>query len=201
MGIDISGWIEGIPTGLYPRWQAIVDIDYLLDRHYDLFGCLFGVANYAHFRPLAPFRGLPDMASDRVTEDLHRYGGGHWPTWISLPEIQAIDLDEPALYADSRLWHESLTAAEPVRNETKSFGGNVSMPPIGMVEEVGLGAIPIWEPDIVWEEPRMRLRLRTGILTRREALTPDWWTVVALMEALGEQFGPQHVRLVVWFDR
>jgi hypothetical protein len=200
MGIDISGWIEGIPTGLYPRWQAVVDIDVLLDRNYDLFGCLFGVANYAHFRPLAPFRGVPDMASTLVRTAVEQ-SGNLWTTWISLSEIQSMDLDEPALYADSRLWHEPLTATQPVRNGNKSFGGAVVMPPIGMVEEVGLGAIPIWEPDLVWEEPRMQLRLRTGILTRREALTPDWWTVVALMEALGEQFGPQHVRLVVWFDR
>jgi hypothetical protein len=202
MGIDISGWIEvrTVPSSPDPAWDAIVDSGMLLDRSYDLFGCLFGVANYAHFRPIAPLRGIPDTAADRVMGEVQAWSsGGLWPTWITLPEIHAMDLDEPALYADSRLWHEPLTATEPVRNGTKSFGASAVMAPIGMVEEVGLGVLPVWAPDLVWEERGMRLR--TGILTRREVLTPDWWRLVRIMDVLGEQFGPEHVRLVVWFDR
>ena len=61
MGTDIAGWIEVnvSPEDNEGLWLAIVDLGLLLERSYDLFGCLFGVRNYARFRPLFADRGLP----------------------------------------------------------------------------------------------------------------------------------------------
>jgi hypothetical protein len=65
VGVDISGVVEVRPWAAEPdlssevEWEAAISLDYLnISRDYDAFGCLFGVMNYAGFRPVAPARGL-----------------------------------------------------------------------------------------------------------------------------------------------
>ena len=65
MGTDICGWVE-VKYG--NMWWPIIKIDYLVNRNYDIFGCLFGVRNYANFKPIAPDRGLPEDVSSLVKE-------------------------------------------------------------------------------------------------------------------------------------
>jgi hypothetical protein len=111
VGTAIDGYIE---VGLRHRaggirWTAIEELSVI--GHYDMFGCLFGVKNYANFRPIAPDRGIPEDASDkvksRVAERLAWAESDsvdfHSATWISWAEIKAIDWREEGLEADSRL--------------------------------------------------------------------------------------------------
>ena len=113
MGIDIEGFIECRPWGSWPDdppeipWEAAARLDCLnITRDYDAFGCLFGVQNFAGFRPLAADRGLPGDASDLVRQERQAlYQPAKWTTWIGWDEVRAIDWDEPADHADARL-HE-----------------------------------------------------------------------------------------------
>lgn len=108
MGADIHGFIEC--RGTYgtldeedSSWHAAIDLDLLYGgRSYDAFGCLFGVRNYAGFRPLAEGRGLP---SDVTAEVRHAYEGApdlfHSASWIGWEELGAADWDETAVIPDA----------------------------------------------------------------------------------------------------
>lgn len=114
MGTDISGFLEyrAPRDNQEPTWYTAHDLSSLYGgRDYDAFGCLFGVRNYANFRPLAAYRGLPADASAAATARFAQltewYGedGFHGTTWITWAEVKAVDWDEPAEKPDSRL-HE-----------------------------------------------------------------------------------------------
>lgn len=73
MGTDIDGWVEiKGPRG----WVGVIRVGDIAGRNYDMFGCLFGIANYAHFRSLAHDRGLPADASNRVLFALEQLADG-----------------------------------------------------------------------------------------------------------------------------
>lgn len=113
MGTDISGFVEcrawRADEGERDLvWRAAADLFLLNDtRNYDAFGCLFGVRNFANFRPLAAERGRPVDASEEVRAELDRLAP--WPdqaygtTWITWAELEAVDWDEPAERPDSRI--------------------------------------------------------------------------------------------------
>lgn len=117
MGVDIRGFVEcrAWPDVWDSRWQAAIDLCLLYSaRNYDAFGCLFGVQNYANFRPIAPDRGLPAEVSDSVRAQFERQSqlpdqtfGSTWITWA---EVQAIDWDELAEAPDSRVHRYRHTA-------------------------------------------------------------------------------------------
>src|SRR5450755_2279415 len=67
MGTDITGYIE-VKFEWNEYWQAAIDLFWLYEGQYDSFACLFGVRNYAGFRPLAQDRGLPFDISPEVKQ-------------------------------------------------------------------------------------------------------------------------------------
>lgn len=101
MSTDMVGFVE---FEEHPNhWCAGILIDCIVIGHYDAYGCLFGVKNYAEFRPIAANRGIPFNASmpvreDESQQDEHSYGH----SWITWAEIQAIDWDEQGLDFDQR---------------------------------------------------------------------------------------------------
>ncbi|MFK4155102.1 hypothetical protein ACI2LV_24330 [Streptomyces fungicidicus] len=208
MGTDISGFVECRARHLHeegqgPVWRAAVDL-FLLNttRNYDAFGCLFGVRNYANFRPLAAGRGLPADASETVRAELGRLS--EWPdqaygtTWITWAELKAVDWGEPAEKADSRL-HQYRRTPDGLRLTGKSAWSP------RLAEAVGLpGPVPGEARE--WPEGSEWLigdtLYRSERLRRRDAVpeTGEWKPVWTVMEALASQHGDDHVRLVVWFD-
>ena len=132
MGTDISGYIECRERPLRPdasgTWRAAIDLDLLYgDRDYDAFGCLFGVRNYATFRPLAAGRGLPRDLSDTVRQAAESWEH-HDATWISWAEVARVDWDEPAerLRATSlahEMIHHSLLTQAGIRDGLRLKGG------------------------------------------------------------------------------
>src|SRR5207253_2653739 len=109
------GWIEvRDPSG--GPWRPYKRIGEFVGRSYDMFGCLFGVTNFARFRPVAAGRGLPPDVSKTVAREATTLRPGflffrraqtveeyHSHSWLSLRELAAIDWDEPADAADARL--------------------------------------------------------------------------------------------------
>src|SRR5260370_10450860 len=65
MGTDILGWIE-CKERWSKGWFGVISLEGIATRHYDMFGCLFGVRNNARFKPIAPDRGLPIDSSNAV---------------------------------------------------------------------------------------------------------------------------------------
>ncbi len=204
MGTDISGFIEhrgpAAPPAERHTWQAAIELDQLYDaRHYDAFGCLFGVRNYARFRPLAAGRGLPEDLSPTAREAARRWRH-HDATWISWAEVAAVDWDEPAQAPDLRLHQYRRQADGGLTYQGKSLWSPKLTEATGIPREDFLNGRIDWETDqeFVLDD----LVFRAEIQRRRDAVPPDgnWKPVWQTMRSLAEQAGPDDVRLVVWFD-
>lgn len=204
MGTDIGGFVEyRAPRGdRKPVWHSAHGLSSLNDvRNYDAFGCLFGVRNYANFRPLAAGRGLPADASatvsDRFAQLAEWYGGDgvHSTTWITWAEVKAIDWDEPAEKPDSRL-HQYRRTPSGLGMTGKSSWSRA------FAEAVGLerGEDREWPEGSEWLVGDTLYRSVT--IRRRDAVaeTGEWRPVWEAMRELAEQHGDDNVRLVVWFD-
>ena len=206
MGTDISGVIECRPVFGYPSqyasrkgWEFAIDLGQLYDtRDYDSFGCLFGVMNFAGFEPVAAERGFPEDMAQR-TADLATRRACAFPTWVNWAEIAAVDWSEPATRPDSRIHEYTRNEAGEWRMRGKAgqspqFARLVGMTPVE-------AAATSWPDGSQWLDGDVRYRAET--LTRAEAVQPDgaWQPVWSVMETLAGLHGPDHVRLVVWFDR
>ncbi|MBI3969132.1 MAG: hypothetical protein HY329_26120 [Chloroflexi bacterium] len=185
-------------------WRAVVDARILVSRNYDAFGCLFGMTNHAHFRPVAAKRGLPEDASARVRDDAAESvkvtDGFVMPTWVTWAELERVDWDEQALHADGCLhryvkdergeWvYESKSAWNAEFDAAIGYGGDPAEVPSA--------------PDARWPEGREwqvgDKLFRAVRIRRREALDEEWWSLFAIMRELAKHFTPEGVRLVVWF--
>ncbi|SEO15374.1 hypothetical protein [Actinacidiphila rubida] len=211
MGTDISGFVEcrawrfHEEEGEATTWHGVIDLFFLnTTRDYDAFGCLFGVRNYAGFRPLAADRGMPADASEAVRAELATLA--RWPdqmygvTWITWAEVKRIDWDEPAETTDRRPHRYQRTpeglrylgkgAWDPVQakvlapsNATRDARDAGDGRPDGTEWTVG---------DTVYRAQRLR---------RRDAVEigGTWQPVWTTMETLAALHGDDNVRLVVWF--
>jgi hypothetical protein len=205
VGVDISGFVEIRPwaIGSNKPWEPSILLGHLYDsRGYDAFGCLFGVINFANFRPIAGERGLPSDVSDHVRGVHAGEAGadcdsaGLWPTWIGWGEIQAVDWDEPAELADARL-HKSVHDSD---GQWVFSGKSAYVPEV--LERDGVKVPPPpWPEGSTWTTPDVQFRAVR--LTRGQAVDPQgpWGPVFEVMAVLGRLHGPANCRLVVWFDR
>ncbi|GGS74435.1 hypothetical protein GCM10010222_14290 [Streptomyces tanashiensis] len=200
---DINGFLEyrAAQDGQGSAWCAADDLASLYEGcSYDAFGCLFGVRNYANFRPLAPNRGLPadvsgsaSVWSAQLTE-WYGVNGFHDTTWITWAEVKAVDWDEPAEKPDSRL-HQYRRTPDGLRFSGKSGWSRE------FAEAVGLraGEAREWPEGSEWLVGDTLYRSVT--IRRREAVPEiEWQPVWKAMETLAAQHGDDNVRLVVWFD-
>ncbi|KUN73953.1 hypothetical protein AQJ46_06670 [Streptomyces canus] len=207
MGTDIHGGIEfrhpHVGTDYYDgeAWVTAMDLWPLYDeRDYAAFGLLFGVRNYAGFRPLAAGRGLPADLSSGMRSALGSWvGQGEMDgaSWISWAELASIDpATRPADFVGRVTWHKK---SQPAIQRHQL----VSRPwPAEVLSTVG---VPPADSDSASE----RVEWTTGTLvcaykplTVGDVLGPTthWPHVFAVMKALADRFDDDGVRLVVAFD-
>ncbi|MGW6707397.1 hypothetical protein ACWGDE_21245 [Streptomyces sp. NPDC054956] len=206
MGTDIHGFVECLDED-DRLWTAAIDIDLLYHgRDYDAFGCLFGIRNYAGFRPLAEDRGIPDDASEAVRASFAEWGSdGHSPTWIGWSELLRVDWSEPAARVDERIHEYRRTEDGWVMTGKSAWNPRVA-------EVAGLSIVrePGWlftyeahdlPEGTEWPDGEDRL-YRIGRITRDAAVRRDgsWKPLWTVMETLAGLYGPENVRLTVWFD-
>ncbi|SDK81291.1 hypothetical protein [Streptomyces indicus] len=202
MGTDINGFIECKPHWS-DTWTAAIDIEVLVGgRDYDGFGCLFGVRNYAGFRPVAAGRGLPGDVTEAVRQECDSWGGES-PSWIGWDEVLAIDWDEPAERPDARI-HEFRRGPDgDWRFVGKASWSREFARIAGLPEEPepGYGG-RVWREGTEWTGGSGDVLYRAVRMTRREAVRErgDWGRLWQVMEALASLHGEGNVRLVVWFD-
>jgi hypothetical protein len=210
MGTDISGWVEVLSmpaSSTYRRaahWNAAIDVGRLIERNYDMFGCLFGVTNYAHFRPIAANRGLPEGPSLTVEQEVSQLQGAAETqliglTWVTWPELKAIDWDESAEHADARLHMYARDSDGQLTYRAKAAWSPALQQITGLSSENAMRHPPVFPDGATWEFDGILYRAER--LKRRYILTRDWKMLFAIMGTLAEYFGDDGVRLVVWFDR
>jgi hypothetical protein len=218
MGATIHGWVECnmVPAEYQKTWSGIITIGMLINRDYDSFGCLFGVRNERNFAPLALDRGLPVDVSIEVREDITDLpflevlnlphsaiveelasDPSNHASWISLPEIKAINLEDRALTVDrqvSKYWRNddgSLTLVH--RSFWDADFAQASGIDFNAIRQEGIR----WAEGQSWEYGPYVFKAER--MTRGEALK-GWQMLFTLMAVLGEEYGDENVRLVVWFD-
>ncbi|MFD4244273.1 hypothetical protein ACFWP3_22140 [Streptomyces sp. NPDC058525] len=181
-------------------WHATIDLDHLkVPRNYDAFGCLFGVRDNEQFVPVAPDRGLPEDASNRVREGRETIGGRS-ASWVSWAEIKQVDWDEESAGPDAYVheYHRDPHGAWQFLHRHYS-------PPQRFVDLCGQPARIAMRPNRHFPEGSQWVdgdrMFRVGRLKRRDAVPHDQWGPVwTVMRTLADLHGDDEVRLVVWFD-
>lgn len=191
MGTDIHGFVEcraayrTLEVEDVSGWHGAIDLDLLYGGcGYDAFGCLFGVRNYAGFRPLAAERGLPGDASNEARREYESWGrDAHNATWVGWEELSRVDWEERAERVDDRVHEFTRDPSGDWVPAGKGFWDRADRP----------------EGDEWIQDGRLFRRVR---MSRRDAVPErgEWAPVWATMRALADVHGDEHVRLVVWFD-
>jgi hypothetical protein len=178
MGTDIYGWLQVSQTPGY--WIGALDAGVVLERDYDVFGCLFGVRNYANFAPLFADRGAPPDSD--IGE------GCNGLTWATYDELKRIPLDEAALAQDARIGCYEVDASGNERRTGKGAWSGAADPHLARID--------------AGESVRVGNQIfRRGTLTRRDALgTRGFRILMDVAEIFAREYGAENVRLVVWFD-
>ncbi|MEU0271975.1 hypothetical protein [Streptomyces sp. NPDC006307] len=204
MGTDIHGFIECHRDYRNHEadsfWHATIDVDHLkVPRNYDAFGCLFGVRDNGQFRPVAPVRGLPADASNRVREG-QETTAGRSASWVGWSEIKRVDWDEESAWHDAYV-HEY--SRDP-RGGWQFLQRHYSTPQ-RFIDLCGQPAHLARRPDEHFPEGSQwvdgDVLYRVERLRRRDAVPDDeWGPVWTVMRTLADLHGDDNVRLVVWFD-
>ncbi|GII54080.1 hypothetical protein Pth03_24690 [Planotetraspora thailandica] len=205
MGTDIYGVIEARHPLAdedwyeWEPWSVSMPLYPLYDgSDLDTFGCLFGVRNRLGWPPVAAGRGLPADVSEAVRTDYENDAridaAIHGCTWVSWAELRELDMTvRPAARGTLQVQRGGLIHQYRIDEQW----------PDEVVEQYGtppLGASPVDAPALRWEAAGATLEYVP--VTRHDVLGPGtgWEHVFEVMRALAQRFGPDGVRLVVWFD-
>ncbi|GAA3014572.1 hypothetical protein GCM10020229_27360 [Kitasatospora albolonga] len=210
MGTDIHGYLECRTWGpglAYDQraWFTAIELSMLgMTRDYAGFPCLFGVRDIGHhWRPVAAGRGLPADASE-TTRTAHAAWGeaAFGATWLTWPEVLAIDWDEPAL---PRATHITRYRRLPDGTLERRHRDDWSR---GFAHVSGIDTLTtdparipdLWPEGTEWDTGRTLFRAERAL--RRDAVPTDgpWQPVWSTMRTLADVHGEDAVRLVVWFD-
>ena len=211
MSNDIFGYVE-VYNPKRERWLPDLNLGQNIGRNYDMFGSLFGVKNYANFRPIAPRRGLPEDVSEVVAKASTTRRKGKWSassdnrehnhshTWISLQEIEAIDWAEPATAADSRLHQYERDEGGQWVYRGKAAYDHLFQARIAPDYDPRMARFHprVWPEGQQWETNGVLYRAE--VIRRADAVDVGWHKIFDHMRKLGERHGVEHVRLVVWFN-
>jgi hypothetical protein len=194
---DIRGWIDFRYTSDDEDWISLAVLWPFLGAH-DIYGCLFGVHNYARFAPPAAARGLPADATgiersgweaDRATAGVEAYGA----TWVLADELAAIDWDELAEGPDERVHHYRRDADGALGYVTKSKW----VPELDVLAE-SVDLVYRGYPDgTEWAIGEHIYRIETA--RRRDSLDTFVELGLRITADLAAQFGGGNVRWVAWF--
>jgi hypothetical protein len=202
MGCDVHGYIEFRQSGR--MWWGIIEIDVIVGRNYDMFGSLFGVRNYANFKPLFADRGCPKDASITVEEQKKNWGdGAHGWSYMTFTDILDFELSLGDLSGLDDRVHELRITDDNDLIDTSKAGHSSQLEKWGVyevlsgVEPVPPAAISDNAPDAVTLEDRVFARLP---LTRKEVYSDEWKFVFKMMKTIAKEYGNDNVRLIVWFD-
>ena len=196
MTTDIHGGVEIRPHGPGSRWE-LTDISLReIAPHYDAFGLLFGVRNYAGFEPIAPGRGLPDdVSADLLAR--HSAEHHHDPTWVSWAELARIDWSARSPRVDDRIHVYELTAQGPRLRGKGTWHGRAWREVAGEHADPRGSSYPEGTEsragDVMWRVERVS---HSDVLR----VDPPLRAVLDGMRELAPRYGDDNVRLVVWFD-
>lgn len=220
MGTSIHTWLE------VDKGQGFELVEKpIVEGHYDIFGLLFGVENYANFEPAAPKRGLPEGVSEDLVESLRAgtelspevfFGDDqelsstematalvdaslyHYCTWISLEEIVQIDWSQRAKDYDSRTHFYDSDGNYLSKSLLFDIDTEEGIDNEKLEEEKEIEITLKEEVDGLEEGDKLVLKQEK--LKREDALSKGWRNLFDEMREYGEDFGQENVRLIACFS-
>ena len=176
MSTDIHGWVEVKGKA---RWHGVVKIDWIIDRNYDMFGCLFG-EKHVYFEPVVSREAPEDVSREVIQDDEFSHLGSEQP--LTYKEIKNINWDEESIELIPQVYVKD------------GFGK------LRLVKDYELSDSEYdkLNQEKVFEKDQLIYKLEK--IKRRECLTPDWVRLFEFMRVLAEEVGDENVRLIVWFD-
>jgi hypothetical protein len=197
----MGGWIE-VYIASARQWSGILNVGRFLTHSYEAYACLFGERNIFGFRPLVGPRGRPtELSRESIEESAVAMSGGD-PldfTWVSWAEIDAMD------------WAEQSSLLDPVIHEYHVQADGK----LDVMRRVPADALPVDLPGLRETADRLAAQGGAGIqprewrsgstvfraewLTRRQCFTEDWTLAFEVMRHLAGRYGPEAVRMLVWF--
>ncbi len=196
LGTDIAGGVEIRPHGPGSPWLLTdVSVD-ALPRHYDAFGLLFGVRNFAGFEGVAASRGLPPDASTELLT-FRLADSEHDHTWVTWAQLARIDWTAQATRVDDRIHEYKLTEEGPVFVGKASHHGQAWRTVAGEHADNRGSTYP---EGTEWRAGNRMWRVER--LSHGDVLRADSQlrALLSAMQVLAEQHGEDNVRLVVGFD-
>lgn len=184
MGTDIHGYIEFRTHHTLEYWDAIINIGSLAERHYNLFGYLFGVrAPGDKFLPMAASRGMPPHVAEQTTLIFRSFGGEEL-TWIGWREFRDAITTSYSIHAYQQRNTGQLQAIEKQFSHAKpDYFTTVEQ------EQLRQG-IDVEKDDYIYRYKN------DGPIP----LGSGWQLIVELGDLLAQRYGEERVRLVVWFS-
>jgi hypothetical protein len=187
----VSSIFGAVEIRTIDEWYDVISISSLLMSHADLNACLFGVDNYAEYRPLFANRGLPHDCSFTISESAGSLiTESSSPSWVLWNELEMVDWEEEAVGRDQRITEFALEDGKEIivsKWLNRSPGDD-------------------WVREALDRDPQAVIRTDTRvfrrlILKRRDCLLDtDFPLLMNMMALLAGRFGNDHVRMVVWFD-
>lgn len=171
-------------------WLYAIDVSSFVMAHSDLYGCLFGVNNYAAFDPLFADRGIPsDLSIAAAKESAYFTDPEAQPSWFTADELAAVDWSELANGRDQRVTEYVVSDDGTEREVTKWLNAPGR-------DDVRAAL----DLDPQAEVRRGDRVFRRIVVPRARALEDnDFPVLMSLMEVLAARFGASNVRLFAWF--
>lgn len=184
-------------------WVKALDLWPLLEDGglagaYPAYAYLFGVRNGYAVDPIAPGRGLPDDVSKQLRGELQPGidDGELVASWVLWSELADLDLGGPfGPYVawidgtDGGARHSAMLLPSGWGRADVEYAG----PPPNLAELAT-------DQPYTWTHRLTTYTVRKLVLGDYFGPATPWGHVFAVMRALGERFGDDHVRLVAAFD-
>ena len=176
MSTDIHGWIE---VKGKERWHGVIRIDWIINRTYDMFGCLFG-EKHVYFEPVSSDDAPQDISREVSQDNEFSHLGSEQS--LTYKEIKNINWDEESIELIPQVYvKDGFSKLRPVKDY-----------------ELSDSEYDRLNQEKVFEKGNIIYKLEK--IKRKECMTSDWMMLFEFMRKLAEEAGDENVRLVVWFD-
>ncbi|MFC7167516.1 hypothetical protein [Halospeciosus flavus] len=188
MRVEVFGGVEVPADECGEEWHQTVTFPPFVNGYAPAYECLFGGVDAVGFDPVAPERGLPDDASDGVTD---RYADTEAPfgeSYVTLAELRSAGWGSEA---DGGPYYWKVDEGGKYRRFQRT----------DELSEDELARLDAGE-RVTWMDWDGRYDLVRAPFTRKMALQRGgwWWVVTDLLERLvtHDVYDPEEVRAVGW---
>lgn len=186
MRVEVFGAVEVTDDG--DEWRQVASFPPFVNGYAPAYECLFGGVDAVGFEAVAPVRGLPDDASDRVRERHTALDAAFGESHATLAELRSASWGGEA---DEGPFYWKVDEGGKYRRFQRT-------------EELSADELATLDAGerVTWMDWDGRYELVRAPFTRKMALQRGgwWWVVTDMLERLvtHDVYAPEEVRVVGW---